>query len=233
MADVAGVWTRERPAPRRRAPSVERIVEQAVAIADDEGLEALSMRRVSAELGSGTASLYRYVASRDELLDLMIDTVQGEQEPPAPTGDWRADLTATALHLRAAMLRHPWLSAELTGRPGLGPNALRRIDTALAAAAGCTTDAATAGRLVETVLSYVFGAVATELAERQAIRRSGLTERQWQASVAPYLKQVFSSGLYPHLARQVTEGAETDAGQRFAFGLEVVLDGVAARSSLR
>lgn len=145
MADTAGepvpalVWTREQPRPRHRAPSVAQIVVRAVAIADAEGLAALSMRRVATELGSGTASLYRYVTNRDELLDLMVDAVRGEKEPPALSGDWRTDLTAVARQLRAGLLRHPWLSGELTGRPTFGPNSLRRADVALGAATAPNT----------------------------------------------------------------------------------------------
>src|SRR4051812_33820107 len=106
------VWLKDRRTPRRQAPSVERIVRTALVIADQEGLSALSMRRVAADLSSGTASLYRYVASRDELLDLMIDEVHGEAGPPALTGDWRLDLTHVAQDVRATLLRHPWLGSE-------------------------------------------------------------------------------------------------------------------------
>ncbi|MEV4257917.1 TetR/AcrR family transcriptional regulator, partial [Spirillospora sp. NPDC049652] len=139
------VWTKERREPRRRAPSVERFVKRAVAIADAEGLDAVSMRRVAKDLGSGTASLYRYIANRDELLDLMIDAVQGEDAPPGPTGDWRADLGAHARRMRAVLLRHPWLGAELTGRPALGPNSLRSYPHSTAVGA-TYADAGTTGR---------------------------------------------------------------------------------------
>nr|BFF04937.1 TetR/AcrR family transcriptional regulator C-terminal domain-containing protein [Streptoalloteichus tenebrarius] len=208
---------------------MERIVARAVAIADAEGLSALSMRRVAADLGSGTASLYRYVASRDELLDLMIDAVRGEEEPPALTGDWRADLTAVARRLRADLLRHPWLGSELTGRPTLGPHSLRHADVALGAATALTPDITLAAHVVDTVLAYVFGSVAGELAEAQAQRRTGLTEDQWRASVGPYIREVIASGAYPLFARRVTEAEDPTPDQRFEFGLACVLDGVAAR----
>ena len=225
------VWTRQRPSPRRQAPSVERIVARAVAIADTEGLAALSMRRVAADLGSGTASLYRYVTSRDELLDLMIDEVRGEEPVPELTGDWRADLTAVARALRLGLLRHPWLAGELTGRPTLGPNSLRRGDRALAAAVELTPDITVAAQVLDTVRAYVFGAVAGEIAAAQAQRRSGLTEAQWQESVGPYIRQVLDSGDYPAFSRRVLEGEESDAEQRFEFGLTCVLDGVATHAS--
>ncbi len=224
------VWTRERPSPRRQAPSVEQIVARAVAIADTEGLAALSMRQVAADLGSGTASLYRYVTSRNELLDLMIDAVRGEEKPPTLSGDWRIDLTSVAHRLRADLLRHPWLSPELTGRPTLGPNALRHADIALGAVTALTPDITLAARIVDTVHAYVLGAVATELAEIQARCRTGLTKEQWQASVGPYIQQVIDTGHYPRLARRVIEADDSTPEQRFEFGLACVLDGIAARS---
>jgi AcrR family transcriptional regulator len=221
------VWTRPRPEPRRRAPGVERIVARAVAIADAEGMAAVSMRRVAGDLGSGTASLYRFVASRDELVELMVDAVQGERHP-ALTGDWRADLTALGRELRATLLRHPWMTAELTGRPTLGPNSLRRADLALGAAGELTADATTAGNVVGTVFAYVFGAVGAELAEEQARRRTGLTEEQWRAGVGPYIRDVVAAGEHPHFARGVVEADDAAPGERFEFGLTCVLDGVAA-----
>ena len=227
--DPVLVWTKDRPTPRRQAPGVEQIVHVAIVIADTEGLSALSMRRVAADLGSGTASLYRYVDSRDELLDLMIDEARGEGRLPTLSGDWRVDLTSVARHVRATLLRHPWLSSELTGRPALGKNSLRQYDIVLTAATALTSDITFATNVADVVLAYVFGAVANELAEIQAQRRSGLTEDQWRASVGPYIRDVIDSGAYPQFARRVLEAEDADPDQRFEFGLACVLDGVAAR----
>ena len=232
MADSAPalVWGKDRRAPRRQGPSVERIVRAAIAVADAEGLPALTMRRVAADLDSGTASLYRYVDGRDDLLDLMIDEVRGEDGPPSPSGDWRADLTALARGARATLLRHPWLGAELAGRPALGPHSLRLHDAALTAAAALTPDITLAAQVVDAALAYVFGAVGQELAEAQARRRTGLTEDQWRASVGPYVRGVIDSGAYPQFARRVLEADDSDPGQRFDFGLACVLDGIAVRA---
>ncbi|MBM7783673.1 TetR/AcrR family transcriptional regulator [Tenggerimyces flavus] len=223
---MSEVWMRERPSPRRSAPSVDQIVARAVAIADAEGGAAVTMRRVAAELQSGTASLYRYVTNRDELVDLMIDAVQGESPPPTRTGDWRVDLTAIAHRLRDLWLRHPWLSSELTGRPPLGPESLRHADAALEVALTLTSDVTRASNAIATVRSYVFGSVAAELAELQARRRTGLTEEQWQASVAPYVNQLIESGAYPSLARRIQDGDETPPARQFELGLTWVLDGI-------
>src|SRR5579872_2382055 len=138
--EPALVWSKPWRIPRRQAPGVEQIVHTAIQIADSEGLAAMSMRRLAADLGSGTASLYRYVASHDDLLDLMIDTVQGEAGPPSLSGDWRADLANVAGHVRATLLRHVWLGPELAGRPALGATSLRLQDIALTAATALTPD---------------------------------------------------------------------------------------------
>ncbi|MEV5568526.1 TetR/AcrR family transcriptional regulator C-terminal domain-containing protein [Spirillospora sp. NPDC052269] len=223
------VWTKERREPRRRAPSVERFVTRAVAIADAEGVDAVSMRRVAKDLGSGTASLYRYIAGRDELLDLMIDAVQGEDVPPEPSGDWRADLGVHARRMRAGLLRHPWLGTELTGRPALGPNSLRWYDAILAAAGTLTPDATLAALAVDTVTAYVLGAVGAENAELQASRRTGMTKDEWRASVGPYIREVVDGGEYPHFARRVVEAGDLPAERSFELGLACVLDGLAVR----
>lgn len=225
------VWTKEQRTPSRRAPSIERIVRTAVDLADGAGLDAVTMRRVATELESGTASLYRYVESRDDLLDLMIDAVHGETEPPTLAGDWRTDLAAVAAHTRATLIRHPWLGSELTGRPALGANSLRLHDLALTAAGARTRDITLAAAIVDTVLAFVFGAVAQQLADEKAQRRTGLTEAEWQQAVAPYLREVLASGDYPEFGRRVREAEDPDADQRFEFGLGCVLDGIAARAT--
>ncbi|MBG6134894.1 TetR/AcrR family transcriptional regulator [Longispora fulva] len=223
------VWNRERRAPRRQSLDVDRIVAASVALADAEGLDALSMRRVAADLGTGTTSLYRHVAGRDELVDLMTDAVQGEAPPVALTGDWRSDLRAVAHRQRAALLCHPWLGPVMATRPALGPNSLRQMDTALGAAGALTDDITLASDVMAVVVDYVVGAVSRELAELQARRRTGITEQEWRASVGPYIRQVVASGEYPRFARRVVEAADHTAEELFAFGLSCVLDGIAAR----
>jgi AcrR family transcriptional regulator len=225
----SSVWTRPRPEPRRRAPGVDQYVAAALAIADAEGLAAVSMRRVAGDLGSGTASLYRYITNRDELVDLMVDAAQGEDPLPETANDWRADLAAVAHTLRATLLRHPWLAGELAGRPALGPNSLRRSEAALRAAVALTPDITLASQALGAVRAYVLGSVATQQAARRAEQRTGLTEEQWQRSLGPYISQVIAKGEHPMLARRVLEAEEPDPDIEFTFGLECVLDGLAAR----
>lgn len=113
-----------RPAQRSRAE----ITTAAIALADQDGLSAVSMRRLAAELGTGAASLYRYVQSRDDLLDLMTDAVAAEYRLAAPTGEWLAELVAIGEQARAILRRHGWLAALVTERPVLGPNGLAVLE---------------------------------------------------------------------------------------------------------
>ncbi|WP_406343600.1 TetR/AcrR family transcriptional regulator C-terminal domain-containing protein [Streptomyces sp. NBC_01578] len=225
----SSVWTRPRPEPRRRAPGVDQYVAAALAVADAEGLAAVSMRRVARDLGSGTASLYRYITNRDELVDLMVDAAQGEDPLPDSAEDWRADLGAVAHALRATLLRHPWLAGELAGRPALGPNSLRRSESALRAAVALTPDITLASQALGAVHAYVLGSVAAQQALRRAEQRTGLSEEEWQRSVGPYISEVLAAGEHPMLARRVLEAEELDPDVEFTFGLDCVLDGLAAR----
>ncbi|MET7771146.1 TetR/AcrR family transcriptional regulator [Nocardia sp. NPDC005366] len=218
------IWEREPYQPKRQALSVERIVDASVAIADSEGLDALSMRRVAAELSTGTTSLYRYVDSRDDLLDLMADAVHDDHAPL--TGDWRDDLDAYAHHERALWLRHTWLAPLLATRPLLGPNWLRGLEHALTAAAPLTSDIADAASAVGLIRDYVRGAVMRELAEKQTQRRTGQTEDQWRAAVAPYMRKVIESGAYPQVSR-MTEAVDLSPAEQFSYGLRRILAGIA------
>jgi AcrR family transcriptional regulator len=109
-----------------RPPGYSRaeITSAAIGIADRDGLDAVSMRRVAAELGTGAASLYRYIDSREDLLDLMSDATGAEYAYRVPTGDWLNDLLSLGEQARTIMRRHAWLPPLILARPVLGPNGL-------------------------------------------------------------------------------------------------------------
>ncbi len=222
-------WTKERGTRRGPAPDLTQIVRVTVALADAEGIQAVSMRRVAAALRSGTASLYRCIDGREELLELMVDAVLGDDPHPPLSGSWRVDLTAFARQLRVLLRRHPWLGPQITGRPTLGPHALCHYEFALTATTSLTTDATSATGVVDTVMAYVLGATARETAEAETQRRTGMTEQEWRASVGPYVQQIVQSGRYPQVARSVREAKDPDHEQRFEFGLACVLDGIASQ----
>ena len=122
-----------RPAQRSR----EEITEAAMAIADRDGLDAVSMRAVAAALGTGAASLYRYIESREDLLDLMTDAAGAEYRFAEPTGNWLADLIGIGQQARLIMRRHPWLATLVISRPVLGPNGLDLLERVLGLLASC------------------------------------------------------------------------------------------------
>jgi AcrR family transcriptional regulator len=222
-------WDDKRPPRRGRAPELADIVQAAVALADADGIEAVSLRRVASMVGSGTATFYRVLNNRDELLDHMVDVVLGRHLPPAPSGEWRDDLAVVARNRRTMLTAHPWLGVHLAGRPAIGPNALTHHDRALAAAASYADDPTATSSAVETTLAYVLGATAREQAEKQVELRSGLTDGQWHTAVAPYLQQALDTGAYPHLKQMVEAAADLDPDTRFERGLSCVLDGLAAQ----
>ncbi|MBL1100858.1 TetR/AcrR family transcriptional regulator [Streptomyces coffeae] len=230
------VW--ERPEPPGRAAlsplSRDRIVRAAIELADADGLEAVSLRKVAAALEAGPMRLYRYLSTKEELLDLMVDAVYGEirSNGPEPDTGWREALRSHAHRVRHAALRHEWFVDLLGGRPHLGPEALGHLEASLAALRGApgfggSIDAVLSA--VATVNSYVIGAIRQEVADLRAERVSGLNERQWQRSVGPYLERMLATGRYPTLAEVVRDATHPDADTVFDTGLDCVLDGVAAR----
>jgi AcrR family transcriptional regulator len=227
------IWTRSERAGKGPAPSHSRaeIAAAAIALADAEGIDAVSMRKVAAKLGAGTGTLYRYVARKDDLIDLMIDAVEGEDGGPDPlTGEWRQDLRAFARRARSIMHRHPWVAILTAGRPTLGPNGLRLAEHTLSAIAelGLTIDEMLVS--VETLQAFVRGYTLGELAEQEAIRRSGLDRDQWMAAHAPYLQKIIDDGLHPLVSRVVLDAegphADNQDERGFELGLDRILDGL-------
>ena len=236
---VRGHQGRGRQAPRRiRSLSRDEIVAAAIKVADAEGSEAISMRRIARELNAGAMSLYWHVASKDELLDLMLDTVEGEQQFPAATGDWRTDLRALAVAQRSTLHRHQWLMEFIGGRPPLGPNTLRNLERSLAVADKLGLDTETAMNVLGTLTTYVMGVVLREFRESGVEQRDQeqlghLSEAERQAFMAGHIERLRATGRFPHFLQIFDEGIDPDAAQtrdeRFEFGLECLLDGIAAR----
>ncbi|RFU37973.1 TetR/AcrR family transcriptional regulator [Actinomadura logoneensis] len=224
---------RERSGPGRRPGySREQITRAAVRIADAEGVDAATMRRVAGELGTGAMSLYRYVPRRDDLFDLMIDLVMSEVElPDGPSGDWRGDLTLPAWGIRAAGLRHPWLVGLLTSRPTLGPHLLRVHEFALGAFSGTGLDIDDVTGFVGMLNDYVHSAIRREVGWLEEARRTGLDPERWKRDyMGPYVRQVVESGAFPLFSRSILDSrtARLDPEERFRHGLDRVLDAIAA-----
>ncbi|MGW7533583.1 TetR/AcrR family transcriptional regulator [Amycolatopsis sp. NPDC054798] len=227
------IWLRPERGARGPRPAHSRadLAAAAVRVADADGLEAVSLRRIASEMGTGTTTLYRYIATKDELLDLMIDAAFREREPPSPTGDWQADLRAIACEYRALVVRHPWLAALPATRPALGPNSLAWLDAAYATVDVLDLTADEVMAQVGTLLTFVRGHVLDELAEQETARRSGVDMRAWLEAQARYGELIIGSGDYPHLSRIMVEAETPHADDRheraFRRGLDHILTGLA------
>jgi AcrR family transcriptional regulator len=227
------IWDRPERAARGPAPSHtrEEIAAAAVTLADTRGIEAVSMRSLAVELGVGATSLYRYVDRKDELIELMVDAVMGNDLQFEVSGDWRDDLRSFAHGLRAMILRHPWMAVPSAGLRNFGPNTAQLYEQVLGFIDGLGLEIDDMLVMVETLDAFVRGRVFEELSEQEAVRRSGLDQEQWMRSQIPYIESLIESGRYPLLTRVVIDARAPHDPERlkngFDLGLERVLDGLA------
>ncbi|WP_020390054.1 GntR family transcriptional regulator [Kribbella catacumbae] len=236
-----GVGTVVGPAPRPAGSPVvsgvlskEQVVRSAIRIADEEGLAALSMRRVATELGVSTMALYRYVGGKDALVLQMVDTAIGDFPPPAQRpGSWRAGIEAAARQQWSAYRAHLWLASAVSiGRPQVLPNLLPHTDAVLRAVAGFGAGADTAMYAAVTVFGYVRGVALNLETEAQAEQDTGMTADEWADHQAGRLATlVVDQDLAGFRALGMPGGFEFDfdLDQLFEFGLGIVLDGLAVK----
>lgn len=234
MTARENIWMRPQRPARGPQPSFsrERLTRAAIEIADAEGLEAITMRRLAAAIGAGTMSLYRYVSGKDDVIDLMVDAVAAEFFPPGlePAADWRTGLAAFARRSRETMLRHPWLAPLAVGRNSSGPNQIRTMERALELVDGLGLTMDEMLTVVGAVMAYVSGYVQSELAQAEVLRRTGMDPAQWMATQLPFIRSVLATGEFPLFGRMMAEGGRTltDPAERFGYGLDRLLDGIAA-----
>ncbi|MBP8531997.1 TetR/AcrR family transcriptional regulator [Streptomyces sp. MK37H] len=207
--------------------SYEAIATVAIEVADAEGLDAVTMRKVAEHIGAGAMSLYRYVDSRDDLITLMADRVSAEAIAPPPTGDWRADLTEAAHRIRRVTLRHPWLARHTLKAEDFGPGTLAMTESTLALLDGhgpATGDMLDAWR---TLLAFVQGHAFAE-ARRAEARQRRAHRSETGAPGSSFLDKAAESGEYPLATRALRESPRpTDPRDDFDRRLGYVLDGLA------
>jgi AcrR family transcriptional regulator len=234
----APIWARPAPGERKPALTRERIVATALSIADAEGFEAVSMRRIAAELGVGTMTLYHYVKTKDELVALVGDTIVGELIIPAdevPAG-WREGFAEIARRTRGVFARHPWIIEHMDEQSdeGAGPNTLRHVEQSLDVAS--RTGLAMPGRfeLVALIDDYVFGYVMRARDVIDFADDDSTAARRLDAMLA-YVGTQLASGEFPHLAAFAGDDPRaaflritklTTDEQRFERGLQILLDGI-------
>jgi AcrR family transcriptional regulator len=201
------VWSRTVTGSRKPRFTREDIAATAVRVADAEGLEAISMRRLATELDAGTMTLYYYVHTKDELLTLMIDAVMSEGIDPLPQGDWRSAVTQIARRSKQMLQAHPWI-LEINDSNGFGPNAVRHFDQTLEAVARRGGSLEDQLDLATAVDEYVFGYCmmhASEYANPDA--HSG-------GAMITYVTSLLGSGDYPRIEAMAKEWGMDKAWQR-------------------
>jgi AcrR family transcriptional regulator len=200
----------------------ERVFQAAVALADERGLESVSMRALGEELGVEAMSLYHYVANKDELLGGMVDVVFSEIEPPTTGVDWKPAMRQRAISTREALARHPWAVGRLGSSPSPGPAHFRLVNAVL----GCLREA---GFSVENAVhaysaldAYIYGFALQE--KTLPVDTPGEL-----AEAVESTRHQFSADEYPHLAETITGHVtkpEYDFADEFEFGLDLILAGL-------
>lgn len=233
-AEPEVIWARPERAGRGPKPAYSRadIAAAAVRIADADGLDAVSMRRVAAEIGCGTMSLYNYVPRKEDLYELMVDLVSGEYDlSRGPSGDWRADMLDLARQALGIMRRHPWVVRVMSTVYSVSPNALRCLDHCLACLEGLDVPPGTKLELFGMINGSVMVFVANELALAERARSVPWSAEREQAVRDAYMRGQVMTGDYPHLAALFAEGVAPvdDAEGAFERLLSRVLDGFASR----
>jgi AcrR family transcriptional regulator/DNA-binding transcriptional regulator YhcF (GntR family) len=226
---------RTAPSPRRpRAPegglTSDRIVAAGIAIADAEGLGAVSMRRVASEIGVATMSLYRHIADKDDLLLQMMDAVfRSWRPPPDPPAGWRPRLEIVARMLWDACRQHPWLAPAMSiTRPQALPGALPFSEFALAALDGLGLDHQTTFTAYITLVNYVRGTAVNLELEAEAEAATGVDSDEWMDAQVPRLRAIVEIDAFPVFTRYVSQNYDFSLDQLFEFGLGRLLDGLTA-----
>jgi AcrR family transcriptional regulator len=229
------IWMR--PEPRGRKPRFTRevIARAALAIADAEGFDAVSMRRIADKLGSGTMTLYHYVRTKAELVALMDDALMGEivlPEGTLPKG-WREALSAIARRTRDVFRRHPWALLSLQGAPP-GPNGARHFEQCLEALSRTSFDRRTKLELLALVDDFVFGHTLRARETRASVQEE--PDSEVLAAIRAWAAKQYDTGAFPHTLaffgrapadKVVAEVAGVDDEEgRFERGLATLLDGV-------
>jgi AcrR family transcriptional regulator len=222
---------RRGPKPSR---SAEEVIAAAVALADAEGLGALSMRRVAEAVGLSAMSLYTYVPSKAELIDVMLDRVAAEMaDPPAEVEGWRGRLAFIARQRWLNGQAHPWTLQVATHRPPLGPNTLASFEAALRAIDGLGLTELEMDQVIRLVDDYVRGSLRKSLDAREVQQHSRISDQQWLSLNGALLSDMLDPERFPTILRvgeacKAAYGDVLDRSHAFEFGLERVLDGIGA-----
>jgi AcrR family transcriptional regulator len=212
--------TPDRTATRRRPLNRDRVLRAAIRLADEGGLESVSMRKLGQVLRVEAMSLYKHVANKDDILDGMADLVTGDFEVPSGDVDWKTAIRRSAISAHQTLLRHPWASSLIESRLNAGPARMGYLDAMIGvlSAAGFTMPLVI--RAIMALDSHTYGFVLQEMAW------------SFDAANAPEMAAAFARGLpageYPNLLAMAEMAATTPGGSSvdFEFGLDLILDGL-------
>lgn len=214
--------TRESKGPTEaRAPLTrERVLRAALGVADERGFGAVTMRAVASRLGVEAMSLYNHVQNKDAILDGMMDLVVDEIDLPGDAEDWREAMRRRAISANRAFARHPWAPGLMDTRTTSGPARLRYFDWVLGTLVDAGFSLEAASRCFSVLDSYIYGF------GRQQLGAGG--DEATPEEMAEALLSAVPADDYPHLHRRVLLAMDTgyDAEADFAFGLDVILDGL-------
>jgi AcrR family transcriptional regulator len=202
----------------------ERTLVVALAVADAEGIESVTMRRLARELGVEAASLYHHVNGKEEILDGLVEAVAAEIETPGHSGDWRGAISQRAHHTRAGLRQHPWAVSLMASRTTPGPATLRLLETGIRCFREGGFSVPLAAHAVSAVDSYVHGFVLQEV-------NLPFRDESELAAMTGAIMETFPTSEFPYLFELTVEHVLKpgyDYGNEFDSGLNVVLDGVAA-----
>jgi AcrR family transcriptional regulator len=214
--------TRATEAARRMPLSRDLVLETALRLADQGGLEALSMRKLGQELGVEAMALYYHFANKDEIVDGIVDLVFAEVELPAASPDWRTPMRRRAISLRDALLRHRWAIGLMEARRHPGPANLRHHDAMIGSLRAGGFDIVMAAHAYSLLDSYVYGFALTKM-------NLPFETQEDVGDVAQTMLEPFPAGEYPYLMEILTEHVMRpgyDYADEFEYGLDIVLDGL-------
>ena len=233
---IALLWRDPAAVPRRgpaRAWDLDSVIAAAIDLADDGGLAAVTIRAVARAVGAAPMSLYTYVPGKAELLDLMLDAIYVAMPRADTSGQaWRERVRAVAEENRGMFADHPWAARVSTGRPPLGPGSIGKYEHELAALDGLGLDDVDRDACLAFVVEFV-RAAALAVQDAAAARAGGRDDAQWWAEAGPVLARVLDPAAYPLASRVGTaagaaHGSAADPDHAYRFGLDRVLDGLAA-----
>jgi len=217
------VPARPTPSPGSRVPlSRERVLAAAVLLADEDGLESLTMRELGVRLGVEAMSLYNHVANKDDILDGMVDLVVGEIDLPADAVGWKEAMRRRAISAQSVFSRHRWASALIDSRESSGPARLRYLDWVLGTLRRAGFTLAVAARAFSLLDSYIYGF------GRQQLNVSAAPDVTPEEMAEAFLRTI-PADEYPYLREMVVEHAMKtgyDESADFGFGLDLILDGL-------